>query len=478
MPPIVHRRTPRLLIFAATLATTGALGTSVASASPPIALGPRIHVSGSGGEGAFPVGFQVQSLVDSSRSTPANGTVSGHPGRSLETVVFYPASGRPPTAGVGGASVTSGAQPARSAGPFPLIVFAHGFGTDPSLSEYNSLLEQWAAAGFVVAAPLFPLTRGDAPGQPDLSDFANQPGDMSFVAGQLLQQSARRSGLLAGLINPTELGAAGHSLGGVTTLGLVANSCCQDRRFKAAVVMSGDPITFPTGAVNYGHAPPILLVHGNADPAVPYVSSILAFNGASGPKGLLTLIGGNHDSPVNARGRGFPSVVRATIDFFDRFLKGQTGALSRLVGTRSRPAGDAIGRVTTLVFVPRPRAQTKLPVPKTVTRTLQATVAPTTNLSDGQTVTVSWSNYQPGTSINILECAVPHPSQASDCDLQTATLLHPDPAGAGSLPFVVHRGVIGSGTCDAAHPQCVVVVNQGGSLEPAATVSTPISFNS
>ena len=452
------------------------LASQVSTSQPSVSLGPPVHVSGAGGEGSFAVGYHLATLVDPSRETPANGGTPAQGGRTLETILFYPAAGGPAKGGVGGPNVHLDADPARRSGPFPLVVFAHGFGTDPTLSEYSSLLEQWAAAGFVVAAPLFPLTRDDAPGGPDLGDFPHQPGDMSFIATQLIEDSARRSGFLGGLINPRELGAAGHSLGGVTTLGLVANSCCRDARFRAAVVMSGDPITFPTGTPNYRFAPPLLLIHGDADQAVPYVSSVQAFNGASGPKGLLTLVGGNHDSPVNASGKAFPSVVRATVDFFDRYLKGDPGAVARLSLPAVATGSDAVRHVTTLVFVGRPGARTKLPVPKSITRTLEASVTPSNGLTDGQSVTVTWSNYQPGVSINILECSTPHPSQASDCALKGATVLHPDPQGSGSLPFVVHSGAIGSGLCDASHGQCAVVVNQGGSLDPAATVAIGISF--
>lgn len=456
-------------------------GTAVGATSAdraPLAVGSPLKVTGPGGEGRFAVGYHVETLVDTSRPTPANGAVPARSSRTLQTFVFYPASGSPSQDGVGGAGVRRDASPMPHDGRFPLIVFAHGFGTDPNLGEYSALLDQWASAGFVVAAPLFPLTRGDAPGGPDLADFQNQPGDVAFVARQMVSQTKAKSGLLSGIVNPHEIGAAGHSLGGVTTLGLVANSCCKDPAIKAAVVMSGDPIRFPTGAVDYSSAPPLLLVHGNADQAVPYVSSIDAFNGASGPKGLLTVLKGDHDSPVTPTGTAFPSVVRTTIDFFDRYLKGESAAASRLVAKNGSPPADAKRGATTLTFVATPGDRTKLPVPKTETRTLHATVTPTQGLTDGQVVTVSWEGFAPGVAVNILQCSVPQPTQASDCNLKTATLLHADPQGAGSLPFVVHTGLAGSGLCDATHAQCVVVINQGGSLSPAATVATAVSFAS
>ena len=56
-------------------------------------------------------------------------------------------------------------------GRFPLIVFAHGFGTDPNLGEYSALLDQWASAGFVVRGTAVPLTRGDAPSPPSLAEL-------------------------------------------------------------------------------------------------------------------------------------------------------------------------------------------------------------------------------------------------------------------------------------------------------------------
>jgi hypothetical protein len=37
------------------------------------------------------VGVHVESLVDTTRATPADGSVSGHPGRLLQTTIFYPA---------------------------------------------------------------------------------------------------------------------------------------------------------------------------------------------------------------------------------------------------------------------------------------------------------------------------------------------------------------------------------------------------
>ena len=404
-------------------------------------------------------------FVDQSRPTPANGAVPGHPGRTLPTIVWYPA------AGGSGAAPVANAAPARRQGPYPLIVFAHGFGTGPDLGSYPPLLQAWARRGYVVAVPVFPLTRSDAPGGPDAADYLNQPADVSFVITQLLAASAAATGPLSGLIDAHKVGAAGHSLGGVTTLGLVANTCCADRRITAAVVMSGDPLVFPTGRVDYSQAPPLLLVHGDADMAVPYVSSIAAFNAASPPKGLLTLRGGGHDSPVDAAGAAFAAVVRTTSDFFDRYLRADGRAGGRL-------AADGSSAVTKIAIAETPGVQVTLPTPTTLPSTLHATVTPQTGLHDGEVVGVTWRGFKPGVSVNVLECAKNPPTGPGDCALQTADLLRPDPLGSGSASLTVHTAVPGSGPCTPAPAACVVVVNEGGSADLTASVILPIAFAS
>jgi fermentation-respiration switch protein FrsA (DUF1100 family) len=428
--------------------------------------------------GHFGVGFVIEKLVDASRPTPSTPKAKGHSGRTLITTIFYPSSSVP-------SGNTKGGVPGDAAdGPYPLIVFAHGFGGSPA--SYSATLEAWASAGYVVAAPLFPLTGSDAPGGPNLSDYVNQPGDMSFVIDSVLHSSAVARGSsstrgagahgangsgspISGLVDPRHIGAAGHSLGGVTTLGLVANSCCIDSRVSAAVVMSGDPITFPNGQADFGSAPPLLLVHGDADQTVPYSSSVDAFNSAHPPKGLLTILGGGHGSPVDQTGPEFATIVDVTVSFFDLYLKHDAAA--RPVLQSSSPSSG-----TRLVFAFDAKHNLTLPVPKGPGGKLHASATPSQGLTDGETVTVVWSGYDPKSSLNIIECSSSLPTSANDCDLTTAKLLLADPKGAGSIPFVVHTGPIGTGTCDAAHDTCVIVVNQGGSTASSANTLLHISF--
>ncbi len=410
------------------------------------------------------VGILTETLVDTQRPTVAWGPRPQEPSRTLVTTIFYPAAGppssRPPGIGV---------APDRSHGPYPLIVFAHGLGSEPLL--YEKLLSYWAAAGFVVAAPQFPLTNDHTPGGPDAGDVVNQPADMSFVTTSVVDASAHPNSTLSGLVNPDELGAAGHSNGAITTLGLIANTCCKDQRVKAAVVMAGDEVPFSGGTYGMTTAPPLLLVHGTADELLPYPLAIEMFNAARGPKGLLTIHGGGHESAAAFSASSSASVLRTTTDFFAAYLRGDHAAIARI-------SGDAHTGVTTVRFVPQVGSAATIPLPPMPTLHLHASVTPTGNLVNGQRVTVHWSGYTPGAVVNILECApsVVQSNSSSACDFSGAKILTPDPTGHGSVQLQMVTGTVGTGTCDAVHPKCLIVVNNASSTAPAASVRIPISF--
>jgi len=53
-------------------------------------------------------------------------------------------------------------------------------------ADYAPLLRAIASAGYVVAAPIFPLTNTHALGGPNEADLVNQPRDVSFVITKLL----------------------------------------------------------------------------------------------------------------------------------------------------------------------------------------------------------------------------------------------------------------------------------------------------
>jgi predicted dienelactone hydrolase len=270
----------------------------------------------------FAVGIRTLTFVDRSRTVHYPGRPAGP--RTLVTVIRYPAVGPP------SAVDRPGAPPARTAGPFPLVIFGHGFAVTPG--PYAALLQAWARAGYVVAAPIFPLGNQHAPGGPNESDIVNQPRDMSFVISRMLALNAGRHGLFAGLIAPHEVGVSGQSDGGVTALAVAYDRYYLDRRVRAAVIMSGAELPSVPGWSFPSPSPPLLATQGTADTTNRPVNTYRFFDMAPRPKFLLQLIGAQHLPPYTTEQPQLGIVERVSIDFLDRYLNHARGALVRMRG--------------------------------------------------------------------------------------------------------------------------------------------------
>lgn len=242
--------------------------------------------------------------------------------RPLVTVIRYPALGDP------GRLDARGAPAAKRRGPFPLIVFAHGFAATPAI--YAQLLQAWTRAGYVVAAPIFPLTNAKAPGGPDESDLVNQPTDVSFVITRMLRADAAPHGILSGLVDPRRIAVAGQSDGGSTALATAYNDHYVDHRVGAAVILSGAYIPGVGGYDFRASSPPLLAVQGTADTVNAPGSTYRFFAAARPPKFLLSLLGAPHLGPYTDEQPQLGIVERASIAFLDRFLQHRPGALARL----------------------------------------------------------------------------------------------------------------------------------------------------
>jgi dienelactone hydrolase len=277
----------------------------------------------------FAVGEIVVRFTDRTRLV----RFSGQPAqpRPLVTVIRYPAVGDASHLDVGGAA------PARSSGPFPLIVFGHGFNVTPAI--YARLLQAWASAGYVVAAPIFPLGNGNAPGGADESDIVNQPADMSFVITRMLAASAAAHGTLARLVDPHEIAVSGQSDGGVTALATAYDSRYVDRRIDAAVILSGAEIL--DGPYFRGPNPPLLASQGTSDVINLPQNTYDFFRAAPAPKFLLRLLGAPHLGPYTNEQPQLGVVSRVSVAFLDRYLKHLPGARGRLWR-----AGDVPGVAT------------------------------------------------------------------------------------------------------------------------------------
>ena len=211
-------------------------------------------------------------------------------------------------------------------GPWPLVVFGHGFASTPFV--YRRLLRAWAAAGYVVAAPRFPLGNANAPGGPDEDDIVNQPGDMSFVISQLLAASASGAGPLSGLVDPARIAVAGQSDGAMTAFATAYERPWRDPRVRAAVILSGAELGRHVSVDS--HAAPLLAVQGTADGVNQPVYSFQLYRAVARPKFLLLLDGAGHLAPYTQPGARLATVERVSIAFLDHYLgSGPLPAIAR-----------------------------------------------------------------------------------------------------------------------------------------------------
>jgi prepilin-type processing-associated H-X9-DG protein len=206
---------------------------------------------------------------------------------------------------------------------YPLILFSHGLNSTPR--AYTELLTTWARAGFVIAAPAYPHTSAGASSYNPVDVF-NQPADAGYVLTQVLKH-------LGSTVDAHQIAAAGHSAGGVTTLGLFSGN--RDDRLKAGVVLAGRQIiTTPLS----GPAVPLLFVHGKRDRTVAYADGHAAYDAVTWPKAFLTVTNGGHV----ATGAELDVVAATSTDFWRWSLYGDAAAKSRIPGDATR------GRLATL----------------------------------------------------------------------------------------------------------------------------------
>lgn len=267
---------------------------SVTASPSPVAPAP---LAGKAPTKSYPVGVRMLKL-------------SNGPDRPLPTTLYYPVT-RP------GGSTTA-------AGRFPVVLFSHGLTGHPT--NYHALLTRWAAAGLVVVAPAYPHTSRGVPTF-DILDVVNQPVDASYALTTVLALDGTAGDALRGHLDTAHIGAAGHSAGGITTVGLF--TARRDARLSAGIVLAGSALG--VGDVYSGPPASLLFVHGRQDSLVSYASGKAAYDRAPWAKALFTLPTEGHADPYLAgAGAAFTAVSSATADFLRWTLYGDPAARKRL----------------------------------------------------------------------------------------------------------------------------------------------------
>lgn len=222
--------------------------------------------------GDYQIGSVERQYVDTSRPSQAYGDFEGSTSRKLESTIWFPEAG--------------------SEGPFPLVIYSHGFMSTRAEAAY--LGKHLAARGYVVAAADYPLSSRDAaPDRPYAMDVINQPADVSFLIDQVLQEGADQTSDLFGLVDGSRVGAAGLSLGGLTTTLAAFHPELADPRVDAALSIAGPSGLFDPRFFQYRDVP-FLMLAGTLDAIVPYAQNAAPMPEKLPGSQLITLEKGTH----------------------------------------------------------------------------------------------------------------------------------------------------------------------------------------
>ena len=277
--PLARRPYAAALLFVACVAWAVAAPHSAraASAPDPAALGP------------YAVGHEVFTVSDPARPETRLG-VAGP--RQIVVDVWYPvdpaqAAGAfaPYSFQVLGLGFLS--QVAREGAPplpnvaRPLVVFSHGNGGIAVQS--TNLCETLASHGFVVAAPNHTgNTAGDAfftRMDPFSVAAYNRPRDVSVVIDRMIARTRTPGDRLYHVVNPYQVGVAGHSFGGFTSLAVAGGyeSFVPDVRVRAIMPIA-PAARLLSDAERAAIRVPVMVLGGTLDTTTPLEpNSRLAF---------------------------------------------------------------------------------------------------------------------------------------------------------------------------------------------------------
>jgi predicted dienelactone hydrolase len=276
--------------------------------------------------------------------------------------VWYPTAAKPapyPYTGSFSGLVAVDAVPSRACGqPVPLVVFSHG-NTGCGIQSI-AFTEELARHGYVVAAPdhadamlchtaqpTVPVPRTRQPDFDKLdtwneTSFADRRADVEATIDALLAH-----GDFHDIIDAENIGAAGHSLGGYTVVGLVGGwAGWLDRRIRAVLGLSPYVMPFQVQGTLGNVRVPLMYQGGTLDVGItPFLAGPNgAYRHANPPAFFLVLRDAGHFAWVNCGNAHTTASCLATRDsfrliddygiaFFDSYLKHRRAPLL----TRKRP---------------------------------------------------------------------------------------------------------------------------------------------
>ena len=196
--------------------------------------------------------------------------------------------------------------PASKAGPFPLVLFAHGFASFRNQSTF--LTTHLASWGFVVASVDY-LERGLAAALGVQPDPTIEDTELTRrVVALLASENEREGGLLQGRVATDRIAITGHSAGGGTAIRFGGEPDVVTYIPLSAGVSSDGTVTLPDR--------PSLWITGSIDAVVDPERSANAFAEASAPARFVSIENMGHLGPsdICAIGDSGGGVVQIALD--------------------------------------------------------------------------------------------------------------------------------------------------------------------
>ncbi len=295
-------------------------------------------------QGNHAVGFRKLSLTY---------RTAGQGARQRDCMLWYPATGEDRPFTYNGQKGFAAPDAPVAAGRHPLVLFSHGFLGFADQTAF--LMEALARDGLVVAAVNHADATTPKRKQPvawpnfadanswDASRFRDRRDDLGALLDRLLELDAAEDSFLHRHIDRQALGAAGHSLGGYTVLGMIGGwPSWREPRLRAALLLSPYTLPFTQGTNLRAIRTPVMFQGATLDLGItPFLSD--AYAALQGPKYFLVLAGETHFAWTNllslgkttreclAGGHGL-RISDYSLAFFRRHLREQP---QPLLGTKA-----------------------------------------------------------------------------------------------------------------------------------------------
>ncbi|HTY53825.1 MAG TPA: alpha/beta fold hydrolase [Candidatus Binataceae bacterium] len=222
-------------------------------------------------------------------------------------------------------------------GPWPIIIFSHGFHGCNTQSAF--LTAALAQAGYAVFAPNHrdaackgqgqlrnwlkrPVVPFDQPNGWSDATYADRDQDIEKLVDALSANPQYRSPPF----DWNRLGLAGHSLGGYTVLGVAgAWPRWKDRRVRAVLALSPYTNPFLVRKTLDDLDAPVMYQGGTNDVGItPFVKKRDgAYDQSPAPKYFVEFEGAGHMAWTNLRDTYHPAIIDYSRAFLDHYLKGK-----------------------------------------------------------------------------------------------------------------------------------------------------------